>query len=96
VITGLDGDALRIYCEAVARYEYAAELLERAGPLIRGARAGEMVKNPLHQIVRDNADLVRAYARELGLTPGARAGLTAPPADSGDPMEAEFFGARRA
>jgi P27 family predicted phage terminase small subunit len=76
VLTGVDTDALRIYCEAVVRYVNAAVRLEKSGPLIKGARLGEPVKNPLHQIVRDNADLVRAFARELGFTPAARSGLT--------------------
>jgi P27 family predicted phage terminase small subunit len=75
VIRRLDTDALRCYCEAVSRYEDAAKLLRTSGPLIRGARGGDLVRNPLHQIVRDNADLMRSYARELGLTPAARAGL---------------------
>jgi phage terminase small subunit len=30
---------------------------------------------PLHQIVRDNRDAIRLFARELGLSPSARAGL---------------------
>lgn len=76
VLTAADGDALRIYCEAVVRYEAAALLLERSGPVVKGARSGDLVRNPLHQIVRDNAALVRAYARELGLTPSARSAIT--------------------
>lgn len=75
VLTGVDGDALRVYCEAVVRYEYAAAMLEKSGPLVKGARSGELVKNPLHQVVRDNADLIRAFARELGFTPSARSAL---------------------
>ena len=75
VITAADGDALRAYCEAVARYQHAAVALEKSGPLVEGARYGDLVKNPLHQIVRDNADLLRQFARELGLTPSARTGL---------------------
>jgi P27 family predicted phage terminase small subunit len=89
VLTGVDTDALRIYCEAVVRYEYAAVRLERSGPLVRGAerRGGELVKNPLHQIVRDNADLVRAFARELGFTPAARSALTSlGKPDENDPL----------
>ena len=80
VLTAADADGLRIYCESVARYRHAAQLLDQSGPLItatgRGARRGELVKNPLHQIVRDNAVLVRAFARELGLTrpPGSACG----------------------
>jgi P27 family predicted phage terminase small subunit len=89
VITGADGDAFRVYCEAVARYVQAARTLEASGPLVRGARSGELVKNPLHQIVRDNAILLRAFARELGLTPSARTGLTeAIGAVDDDPLEA--------
>ena len=77
VLTSVDTDALRVYCEAVVRYEHAAAMLEASGPLTRGARRGDLVKNPLHQIVRDDADLIRAFARELGFTPSARSALTA-------------------
>ena len=74
VITGADTDVFRVLCETVARYEYAARMHETTGLLIRGQK-GELVKNPLHQIVRDNAVLVLSFARELGLTPAARANL---------------------
>jgi P27 family predicted phage terminase small subunit len=88
VLTGVDADSFRIYCEAVVRYEGAAMMLEKSGPLVRGARNGELVKNPLHQVVRDNADLVRAFARELGFTPSARSALTdVKKAESGDPLD---------
>ena len=75
VIRGADSDVMRIYCETVARYEKASRLLDASGPLITGARGGELVKNPLHQIVRDDAVLIRSLAGELGLTPAARVGL---------------------
>jgi P27 family predicted phage terminase small subunit len=77
VLTSVDTDAFRVYCEAVVRYEHAAAMLEQSGPLVRGARRGDLIKNPLHQIVRDDADLIRAFARELGFTPSARSALTA-------------------
>ena len=86
VIRAADADVLRCYCEAVARYAQAAELYAKSSPLLR--RDGEFVKNPLHQVVRDNADAVRLFARELGLSPSARAGLrveaSALPADIED------------
>jgi P27 family predicted phage terminase small subunit len=87
VLTAVDGDVLRAYCEAVDRYEVAAVQLAIEGPLVVGARKSEnpeMVKNPLHQIVRDNADLMRQMARELGLTPSARSGIRAPLKESDD------------
>lgn len=84
VLTAVDGDVLRAYCEAVDRYEVAAIKLAEEGPLAIGARNKETVKNPLHQIVRDNADLMRQMARELGLTPAARSGIKAPLKESDD------------
>jgi P27 family predicted phage terminase small subunit len=89
VLTGADRDVLRTYVEAVARYEQAAAAYAASGPLIRGARAGELIKNPLHQIVRDNAQLVLVLARELGLTPSARSGLRSPqPSTGGSRLDA--------
>ena len=87
VLTSVDTHALRVFCEAVVRYEHAAAMLEQSGPLVRGARRGDLVKNPLHQIVRDDADLIRAFARELGFTPSARSALTSvQEADEDDPL----------
>ena len=81
--------------DAVARYETAAVMLAGSGPLIRGARHGELVKNPLHQIVRDNAMLLLAFARELGATPSARSGLRAPAAEPGARLAAFLAEGRR-
>jgi P27 family predicted phage terminase small subunit len=74
VLTSADKHILRLYAEAMARYIEAEGMLVKTGPLIKG-RDGNFVKNPLHQIVRDNADAVKKYAREIGLTPAARVGL---------------------
>jgi P27 family predicted phage terminase small subunit len=64
-------------------------MLQQSGPLVRGQR-GELVKNPLHQVVRDNVVLVRSLARELGLTPSARSGMTGAAQEERDPF-AEFL-----
>ncbi len=73
VIRAADADVLRCYCEAVSQYQTTMRLLTSSGPLVRSR--GDLVKNPLHQIVRDNRDAVRLFARELGLSPSGRAGL---------------------
>ena len=73
VIRAADADVLRCYCEAVSRYAQAARLYAKSGPIVR--RDGNLVKNPLHQVARDNADEIRQFARELGLSPSARVGL---------------------
>jgi P27 family predicted phage terminase small subunit len=94
VLTAVDGLVLRILAEAAARYQASAGALAASGPLIRGARGGELIKNPLHQIVRDNATLVLMLARELGATPSARSGLRAPAAEPGAKL-AEFLARNR-
>ena len=73
IITGVDAFVLRCFCEAVSRYVEAQQLYAQASPLLKDR--GHLVKNPLHQIVRDSADQVRLLARELGLSPAARANL---------------------
>ena len=77
VIRVPDSDILRCYCEAVSRYAHAARLYAGSGPLVR--RDGGLVKNPLHQVIRDDSDQIRLFARELGLSPSARVGLHAEP-----------------
>jgi P27 family predicted phage terminase small subunit len=71
VITAADAHVLRLYCEALARYNQAQALYST--PLV--TTRGQLVKNPLHQVIRDNADQVRVLARELGLSPAARVNL---------------------
>ncbi len=91
VIYAADADVLRCYCEAVSQYEEAMALLRSSGPLVRGVRAkGELVKNPLHQIVRDSRDAVRLFARELGLSPSARAGLNVQVSGTGGDILADI------
>jgi P27 family predicted phage terminase small subunit len=73
VLRSTDADVLRCYCEAVSRYAAAARLYAQTGPLTR--RAGYLVENPLLKVMRDNADEIRAFARELGLSPSSRVAL---------------------
>lgn len=87
LLTSLDTEVLRLYCEAVARY-VEAQTIYNASPLVKRGwyvalneetgkeeRQPIWVKNPMHQVVRDNADQVRLLARELGFSPSARANL---------------------
>lgn len=86
VVTAADSDVLRAYCDAIVRYVDADKVLQASGPLVRG-HSRELVRNPLHQIVRDNAVLLRGFARELGLTPSARSGVAGLAQTSVDPFE---------
>lgn len=87
VLTAVDADCLRAYCESVTRYEVSARLLEDSGPLVQG-RSGDLVKNPLHQVARDNAMLMARFAMLLGFVPSAREGLHSKEAQERDPLEA--------
>ena len=86
ILTAVDADSLRAYCEAVSRYAYAAKALGDSTPVWPG-RDGNLVKNPLHQVVRDNAMLIRLFARDLGFLPSAREGLHVNSDKDLDPLE---------
>jgi P27 family predicted phage terminase small subunit len=88
LITAADGHVLRLYCEAWSRYRAAAELYGKSAPLLNDR--GHLAKNPLHQVVRDNADHVRLLARELGLSPAARASLQLLPGAELPDIDAEL------
>jgi P27 family predicted phage terminase small subunit len=79
VIQAVDGDLLRVYAESVSAYIEARRLLAADYPTVRGRAPGSVVKNPLHQIVRDNAEQVRQFGRELGIGPASRAALQVAP-----------------
>jgi P27 family predicted phage terminase small subunit len=88
VIRAPDTDILRCYCEAVSRYAEAARLYAASGPILR--RDGNLVKNPLHQVLRDNTDEVRQLARELGLSPSGRVGLRIERGPASDSVTADI------
>ncbi len=88
LITAADAHILRLYCEAWSRYRQAADMLGSSAPLLNDR--GHLTKNPLHQVVRDNADHVRLLARELGLSPAARAGLQLLPGSEAPDIDAEL------
>lgn len=75
LVTPYDAHVLRAFCEAVILYRDAHQLLRNSSLLVQH-RDG-LVKNPLHQVVRDHRDAIRLLARELGATPAARAGMVA-------------------
>ncbi len=70
--TPADRDALRAYCEAVATHRKASALLAKSGVLIRSAKGGALLRNPVVQVQRDAAATLRGFAQEFGLTPSAR------------------------
>lgn len=71
VLTEWDREAFAVYCEAVVHHRQACEILDASAVIIRGAQ-GNLVKNPLLQVIRDQAAIIRAFSQEFGLTPSAR------------------------
>jgi P27 family predicted phage terminase small subunit len=67
-----DRDVIRAYVTAVVMHAEAARMVVLQGMLIRG-RDQALVRNPAVAMVRDSASMIIRLARELGLTPAARA-----------------------
>ena len=67
-----DRDALVAYCEAVVLHRKAS-LAMKNGLLLRTQRGNAFMRNPMIAVQRDAASTLRAFAREFGLTPSARA-----------------------
>ncbi len=82
VLTSWDLDAFAAYCEAVIHHRDACKQVDEEGIVVQGDRG--MVKNPALQLVRDNAQLLRGFAQEFGLTPSARSGIELPTSEESD------------
>lgn len=59
-------DSFGIYCDALARYREAAEMVARDGMLIVGDKE-QIVRNPAVTLVKEYAALVAASGRRFGL-----------------------------
>ncbi|MFI5259494.1 MAG: phage terminase small subunit P27 family [Candidatus Limnocylindrales bacterium] len=96
IIKSPDGFVLRLFAESWERYLEAAKVLRESGPLIVDRHhGGQVTKNPIVQVVKDSAWLVRALARELGLTPAARTSLEVLDPMIDDPTQAWLDGRNR-
>lgn len=77
VLATVDGPSLEAYCMSLVVFRKAARQLTKS-ILRSGRRSGEIRKHPAAQIMRESAQLVKAFAREFGLTPLARESLSVP------------------
>lgn len=80
-LAAVDVNLLHDYCVCVARIDQCERDLSRRGLLMEGERGWQ--KNGATTIVGQYRSQLRAYIRELGLSPSARTGF-APPEDSAD------------
>jgi P27 family predicted phage terminase small subunit len=84
LLTRIDVPALAAYCHAFGQWRMAAESLAKMqanDPIMNGliirTKYGDAAMNPLVSIARKHASDVIRYASEFGLTPVARARLSA-------------------
>lgn len=101
VVTEAEGDLLGVYVSAYERWLVALEALRphidddgfvRGGILITNAE-GVPMRNPALKVANDEERTLLRCMAELGLTPSARARLTAPVMED-DPLEAFLRGTR--
>lgn len=85
LIGQIDRASLVVYVEAVSAHRSAVEMLDRMRQqvLIPGPARGEdgqrsFVKNPIMQVIRDQASIITRVAAEFGMTASARARMVLP------------------
>lgn len=84
LVTRVDGPVLARWCEATALAADQARALAATGPVIMGARSGEIVVSPAWRVYRQAAELQVRLGEQLGLSPSARARLSMPETGADD------------
>jgi len=92
VLTAADAFILEDFCFVAARLHRNSITYASMSPIVRGPR-GQIVKNALAQLVRDDSATMARLATQLGLSPASRAGLSVAESPAGDPMEGFLEGA---
>ncbi len=73
LLTPADTAALELLCEALDRYQEAAEGIRRKGVVIKDPKTGFPVQNPYLKVANEAFTQVRQLLLEFGMTPSARA-----------------------
>jgi len=89
IVGATDYAVLVGYCESWSQYKQAVEMLARTGPLHKPRNDGEVRRSPMVFILKDAREAMLKFARELGLSPAARASVSvASGGDDDDPLAA--------
>ena len=75
LLTQIDRAGLAAYCQWWARWVKAEQMVGKQGEVVKGARSGEMVRNPWLIISHQAWEHVRKLLVEFGLTPSSRSRL---------------------
>jgi P27 family predicted phage terminase small subunit len=87
----LDTMVFLSYCVSCADFEDAAARVAKTGLMVKSPN-GHPIQNPYLAIRNRQAGLVLKYAREMGFTPAARAGIALDPDDDGEQSVARKYG----
>lgn len=90
IFDAVDEDVLAAYCNAVARHQFANEMIDAEGYTATGA-SGQEVISPHVKMAQDYARLVLSFAEKLGITAAARARLAKKMAEAEQDENAELF-----
>jgi P27 family predicted phage terminase small subunit len=82
IMTVLDQDALRLYCQAAVRYERAIKAVRKHGIVVSN-RFGQPVLSACWQAAQQEARLMERLLAQFGMTPAGRTRVreAAPPSD---------------
>lgn len=83
ILTGIDAQALAMYCEAFATWREAMDMIRVEGPIVK-APSGYPIQSPWLGIANRAHDDLRKLLIEFGMTPSARTRIKATPKDDGD------------
>jgi len=86
VLTAADAFLLEDFAFVAARLHRNSVLYAGMSPIVRGPR-GQVVKNAIAQLVRDDSATMARLAAALGLSPASRVGLSVKEAPGADPLD---------
>lgn len=92
VLTRVDRSMLAGYCQEVANFKDATDIIVEAGLMVKGQK-GNAVKNPMLQVQRDALRLMAQYSAMFGLTPADRVRLVGDPGAGSAPDLESILGA---
>lgn len=72
LLTLVDRAALTTYCQAWARFVEAEAKLTQYGAVLKAKHSDYVQVSPYATISRQNAQIIRAFCGEFGLTPSSR------------------------
>lgn len=94
--TAADVPVLTVYCEALVTRRNAMTIYqakpEDGGGMVVAGSVGQQAAHPMIAVASKQAEIILKCASQLGMSPAARARLTAPDEEEPDDLEKRYFG----